>query len=315
MGRETVIFYRIKVEYTLLYYLLTLVYLLHNAQNMEKKILIPTNFSKHAWNALIFAMTLYKRFPCTFYLINTYQNQGFLSEAIPLVKSEDDVPSPKETSEKGLERIMKGLSFRKENPKHHFETISFQGNLVNGIQEAVDKHGIDLIVLGAQGDSVSIHTAEDISKVSEDVEQCPILVIPGTYEFTAQPNPEIVFPSNFRIPFKQKELEALIVFSKSLGASIRVLYINSDSKKLSEEQKAHKAELAKYLSEIDHSFHTLTQTTPATGVHLFIESRESNFLALYQRKQGFFSRLFNKNVMQEVNFDPKLPVLILKEIQ
>ncbi len=282
---------------------------------MEKKILIPINFSKHSWNALIFAMGLYKKIPCTFYLINTYQNQGFLSEAIPLVKSDDEEPSPKETSEKGLERIMQGLSFRKENPGHHFETISYQGSLVNGIQEAVDKHGLDLIILGARGDSVSIHTSEDISKVAEDVEQCPILVIPETYEVTNHPNPEIVFPTNFRIPFRQKELDTLIEFSQSMLASIRVLYINSDNKKLSYEQEQYKADLGKHLSGIDHSFHTLTQTTPATGVHLFIESRDSNFLALYQRKQGFFSRLFNKNVMQEVNFDPKLPVLILKEIQ
>ncbi len=281
---------------------------------MEKRILIPTNFSKHAWSALIFAMTLYKKFSCTFYLINTYQNTKFLGDGIPLAKNEEDQDTPQDISEKGLERIMQGLNFRKENSAHSFEKISYQGSLVNGIQDAIDKYGIDMIVLGSKGDSVNINFAEDISKVVEDVEECPILVIPEEFEIKEQTDAEIVFPTNFRFPYKQKELDALIDFSKSMKASIRLLYINSDNKKLTPEQEEHKTELDKYLSRVNHSFHTLTQTTPATGVHLFIESRDSDFLVLYQRKQGFFSRLFSKTAMEEIAFDPKLPVLILKEI-
>ncbi|SDR97108.1 universal stress protein [Gramella sp. MAR_2010_147] len=282
---------------------------------MEKKILIPTNFSKHSWNALIFSMNLYKKYACTFYLINVYHSQGFLSEAIPLSKNGDTNPSGKELSEKGLERIMQGLSFRKENPNHTFETISFQGSLVDGIQENADKFGVDLIILGSRGDSVHINTSEDISKITEDVEQCPVLVIPEVYEWREQNNAEIVFPTNLRIPFKQKELLALIDFSRSMGAAVRILYINTENKKLNKEQEENREDLKQHLKEVNHSFHILTQTTPATGVHLFIESRDSNFLALYQRKQGFFSRLFSKSAVSEIAFDPKLPVLILKEVQ
>lgn len=284
---------------------------------MEKKILIPTNFSKHSWNALVFALNLYKKHPCTFYLINVYHQPNFLSEAIPLTKSNPEESSEKENSEKGLDRMMKGLSFRKENQKHNFEIISYQGNLIEGIQENADKYGIDLIILGARGNSAGINTAEDnkISKISEHIEQCPVLIIPEAFELQPGYGLEIVFPSNLRIPFKQKELEALIELSKSLQASIRVLYINSENKPLNKEQEENKKELQAHFEDVNFSFHTLTQTNATTGVHLFIESRESDFLALYQRKQGFFSRLFSKAVRNDIEFDPKLPVLILKEFK
>lgn len=284
---------------------------------MEKNILVPTNFSKHSWNALMFAMNLYKRHPCTFYLINVYPSHGFLSDAIPLGRNSNAEDSARDLSRKGLDRMMKGLSFRKENPKHHFETISYEGNLVDGIQESADKHGIDLIILGAEGNSAGINSGHDnsISKVTEEVEQCPVLVIPEEYELKKGKDLEIVFPSNFRIPFRQKELLPLIELSESLGASVRVLYINSDNKPLSPDQEEIKAELATHFSDISFVFHTLTQTTPSTGVHLFIESRDCDVLALYQRKQGFFSRLFQHSRTNELNFDPKLPVLILKEMK
>lgn len=284
---------------------------------MEKKILVPTNFSKQSWNALIFAMNLYKKHPCTFYLINVYQSQGFLSDAIPLGRKNSEENSEKEISEKGLDRMMKGLGFRKENPKHQFETISIQDNLINGIQDNADKLGIDLIILGAKGDSAGINVSHDnkISKISEEIEKCPVLVIPEDYELKTEKDLEIVFPSNFRIPFKQKELIPLVELSNSLGASVRVLYINTENKPLSPEQEEIKGELAKHFSDIPFAFHNLTQTTPSTGVHIFIESRECDLLALYQRKQGFFSRLFQHKRSNELNFDPRLPVLILKEYE
>jgi nucleotide-binding universal stress UspA family protein len=282
---------------------------------MEKNILVPTNFTKHSWSALMFAMNLYKKTPCTFYLINAYQSQSFLSEALPLGKSGQEEESESEVSEKGLDRMMKGLGFRKENPKHQFKTISHKGNLIEGIQETVDKFGIDLVILGSAGDSAGVNTANDskISKICEEVEQCPVLVVPERYEINYGKPMEIVFPSTFRIPFRQKELLSLTDLSLSLGAAIRVLYVNSDNKALTKEQEENKAELSKHLEEVNFSYHTLTQTSPSTGVHLFIESRESHLLALYQRKQGFFSRLFRHSRTQDINFDPKLPVLILKE--
>ncbi len=284
---------------------------------MEKKILIPTNFSKHAWNALVFALNLYRKSPCTFYLLNAYQGPGFLSEAIPLNKNEQNENSEQENSEIGLDRIMKGLSFRQENPRHRFETISWQGSLIDGIQENVDKNGIDLIILGAPGDSAGINTAYDnkISKISEEIEQCPLLIIPEEFKLMEESGLEIVFPSNFRIPFKMKELDALIKLSQNLRAAVRVLYINSEGKPLTQEQEDNREELAKHLEDINFSFHTLTQTTATTGVHLFIQSRESEILALYQRKQGFFSRLFGKARVDDLDFNPKVPVLILKELE
>ena len=282
---------------------------------MEKHLLIPTNFSKHSWNSLIFAMNMYKKHACTFYLINAYASQNFISEAITIGKKEEE--SEKDISEKGLDRIMKGLGFRKENPKHQFQTISHAGDLVEGIQESVDKFGIDLIVLGSAGDSAGINSGHDnsISRITEKVEQCPVLVIPEKYELKQDKDLEIVFPSNFRITFKQKELTPLVELSESLGASVRVLYINSDLKALTPEQEEVKSELAGHLNGIPFGFHTLTQTSPSTGVHLFIESRECDFLALYQRKQGFFSRLFQHSRSNELNFDPRIPVLILKELK
>ena len=283
---------------------------------MEKKILIPTNFSKYAWNALMYGLAIYKHQACTFFLFHSYHSQNFLGENISLLR-ESDEHTAKEKSEHGLDKLLKGLSFRKENPRHQFQTISYQGSLMEGLQETVDTHGIDLIMMGAAGESAAINSAYDnsISKVIEKIENCPVLVIPENNQLRDDSFREIVFPTNFRNAFKLRELTALLDISNFLGAAVRVLYIDTDNKGLTEEQRFHKENLASLFSDIEYSFHTLTKTNITTGVHLFIESRESELLALYKRKQGFFSKLFNQAVIEEVDFSTRVPILILKEMQ
>jgi len=281
---------------------------------MEKKILIPSNFTKHAWSTLVYALNLYKNFPCTFFILNAYK----VPVRISLNRNHNAaVEAAKLESEKGLQKILQGLNFRKENEKHKFETISREKELSEAIQETIDSHNIDLILMVSRGENVSINAAfeNEISEVIEKVEDCPFLIIPEQMQALPTSNREIVFPTNYKFPFKNKEVAPLIDMAANLNSSIRILYIDSDGRPLSNEQEQNKETLKTYFSEVDFSFHKLTQTTVTTGIHLFIESRESNFLALYKRKQGFFSKLFSQRFKEDIDFNPKVPVLILKELE
>lgn len=281
---------------------------------MEKKILIPTNFTKHAWNTLVYALNLYKNIPCTFFILNVYE----VPTRISLSRNQNtELEAVKAESEKGLQKILQGLNFRQENQKHQFETISLNKDLAEAMQECIDTHNLDLILMVSRGENVSINAAfeNEISEVTDKVEGCPFLIIPELMQKIPVSNREIVFPTNYKFPFKNKEVVALIDMTINLNASIRILYIDSDSRPLTKKQEQNKETLITYFAEVDFSFHRLTQTTVTTGIHLFIQSRESNFLALYKRKKGFFSKLFSQRFKEDIDFNPKVPVLILKELK
>jgi len=44
---------------------------------MKRKILLPTDFSKNAWNAMTYAIELYKDEVCEFYILNTFNATGY----------------------------------------------------------------------------------------------------------------------------------------------------------------------------------------------------------------------------------------------
>lgn len=39
----------------------------------KKRIVLPTDFSKNAWNAIAYALTIFKEVPCDFFVLNSYQ--------------------------------------------------------------------------------------------------------------------------------------------------------------------------------------------------------------------------------------------------
>lgn len=280
-----------------------------------KNILLPTDFSKNAWNALAYALTLFKNTPCTFYILNAFEVNTYTSERIVKLKSGGKAfDAAKEESEQGLARFLKGIRFRTENSRHQFQTISTSDDLLDAVQDCIDKKGVDLIIMGKNGQDKSpkiygSHTTE----VMEQIQNCPVLVIPENSILMENSIKEIVFTTNFQYSFKQKELSALIDLSNRFKAAIRILFIEEDKKEFTKEQVTNKENLKNYLSEQNISFHTLTKVTVPAGIHSFIESRDSNLLALYKRKKGFFSKLFSPSFVENSDFDPRVPVLILKE--
>lgn len=281
---------------------------------MEKKILIPTNFSKYAWNALVYALNLYRKVPCTIYILHSFQT-SLLEDAVPMSKKFTGFRKAKLEADEGLNKILQGLNFRKENPKHRFETISAHGKLVEEMQHVIDKKGIDLVIAGSQGENVGINSAysSNIVQIVAEIEQCPVLVIPEKLQLIPENVREIVLPTNFRYPFKLKELSALTDLAENFRVPVRILYVDTENKKLSEEQEINKTALEACFTSVEASFHKLTHPSLTTGINLFLQSRESGILALYKRKQGFFTRLFSQPFVDEIDFDPNIPVLILKE--
>lgn len=273
---------------------------------MDKQILVITDLSKASWNALIFAMEIYKKNKVKFLILHSYKKE--------LLKQE--TKEEKLKSEIGLQRMMQGISFRKENFPHQFETISLPKKIPDAVLEITGSFNIDLIILGSQGNSAGINYAYHnwVSEILKNLDFHPILVIPETYKFNPNDFSEIVFPTPFNKSYKSSELKPIIDIAKLTKASIQIVDVQEANGTLNEKQLANKQDLIELLDGVKFTFHTLTQTTISTGIRLFIQSRNSGMLSLYRRKQGFFARLFNQIGKEDIDFDPSIPILLIPEI-
>ena len=280
---------------------------------MNKRILIPTDFSLTARNAIIYATRLYSEVYCEFYLLNVFQISGYSVDS-PLDPDPMDFAfqSAYNESTKGLDELLESIRFHPENPKHKFESISTYNSLLHAIKTTVAEKDIDLVVMGTKGitGTESLIFGTNAINIMEGVTSCPVLAIPGEYGF--EPPKDIVFPTDFKANFKRRELNYLLDMAALHAAAIRVLHIKKKTD-LNRAQKGNKELLAAILENSDHSFHNLEDNKVHRGIGAFVNSRDSNMIAFINRKHNVLDNLLSRPLIKELGYHYKIPILALND--
>lgn len=282
---------------------------------MKKNILLPTDFSRNAWNAALYARELFKDEICDFYLINAFSNSYVaLGDMETPPTGGNFYESAKEIAETGLQKALKRLLVKPAYNNHNYYTLSCFDLPLDAIKYVVDLKDIELIVMGSKG----IHDKSDnvfgstTIAVMEKVRNCPVLAIPG--DVTYKVPKEIVFPTNYEIYFKRRELQCLYDIAKITNASIRILHVKEDIK-LDEKQKNNKYLLENCLNGLPYTFHELDNTKVLEGLMNFVDSRDSDMIALINKKHAFFNTIFSQPMVKSLGHDSKVPVLVMHDLK
>lgn len=283
---------------------------------MRRKILLPTDFSKNSVQAINYARELYKNESCIFYLLNVFSATGnILDSLLNMEPGSELYESAKLDSENGLAKVYDMITMRDdENPKHRFELISTFNNVIEAIKEIVDQKDIEMIVMGTKGETHSRATAFGSTAiyVMEKVRNCPVIVVPKTAKITLPK--EIVFPTDYKIPYKRRELSYLTEIAKSCNATIIVLHI-LEKKELDHKQKSNKQLLEDILEGTNYTFHSLSHHSVVAAINIFVESRPSDMVAFINKKHAFFGSVLTNPLVKDISFHLNVPILTMHDLR
>jgi len=273
-------------------------------------ILIPTDFSANSWNAIEYALSLYRNHHIAFYLLHV-QNEsdsdssGYNSDTVVTQAAATVSKSLFKSFLKKIEQI--GL---KKN--HRVFTILEHGSLVEIIRKQVQDKRIDLIVMGTKGASsaknmeISPNTLEVISKV-----QCNTLIIPQKAAYKGLN--QIALTTDHSIFYTTVILESLAAISRQNNADLHVLYLSKSETALSSEQLQNREILQEYFSLDTHFFHTLTNKNLESALQEFVENQPVELLVMVAKNIHLFQQLLYKSVSKKVAYHNFLPFFIIHE--
>ncbi len=282
---------------------------------MKKKILIPTDFSKNAWNAVRFSSELYKNEEVDFFLLNAFTVNNFSLDSMmvpePGEKWFDDAKSH---SELGLKKLLQQIAILGVPSNHRYFTKAIFSAPLEAVKKFVEDKDIDMVIASSKGETDDIDTILGTNSIDfmEKVRNCPVFMIPAEASFK-EPN-EIVFPTSFKTHYKRRELNHLYDISKITNAPIRILHVGSEDE-LSQNQKEKKGLLEECFEGLTYTFHFLESAEVQTGLNLFTQSRNSEMIAFINKKHGFFGSIFSKPMVKELGFNAKVPVLALHDLR
>ncbi|WP_194850722.1 universal stress protein [Nonlabens antarcticus] len=281
---------------------------------MKKKILIPTDFSKNAWNAVTYAADLFKDQECTFYLVNSYVIDGYPIGDINAAEfGETSFDKARKISGDGLNKILEMLKLRNTNYDHNYNILTEYGDPISVIKSVIDKNDIDLVVMGTKGEnnrSGALFGSNTITAMDE-VRNCPVMSVP--LEAIPKEIKEIVFPTSYSSNYKSRELLHLVQIAIAYNANICVLHVSPEDS-LSETKERNKQMLSECLEGANYSFHHISGSKRNLAVRNFVESRDSDMIAMVNRKHAFFEKIFATPMLKELGMFSHVPLLAMHDL-
>jgi nucleotide-binding universal stress UspA family protein len=279
-----------------------------------KKILLPTDFSANAWNATRYAIELYRKKPCTFYLLNTYTpaivHSRFMAATVQGGIYEDNV---KTLSENGLRDMVEQIEAECKYEHHKFETISSFSLLTEEIKDLIDTANIDLIVTGTKGASgfEEVFMGSNTVRIIKAVRKCPVLVVPENYQYKKLRR--VAFATDFKRNFSLDVIKPLTSLAQNLKAAVHVVHIN-ESEALDKYQQSNKDMLTDFLEPLEHHIHWMPYFSGKSDVmQYFLEEFKMDILALVHYKHGLLEELIREPVIKRVAFHTQIPLLVMPE--
>lgn len=280
---------------------------------MKKKILIPTDFSANAYNAIDYAVKLFEKRSCEFFILNTYYLSGMDRDNLLVPKPTKEARQfIEERATSNMEMLKVRMKSLEANENHNFHFVSQFGQFYELMDAFVTKEAIDLIVMGTKGQSNknSAILGSNAVNVMEKIRSCPVLAIPVNVKFKA-PN-EIVFPTSFRNQYKPKELNILEEIAELTGSPIRILHMMKGAS-LTSSQEDTKKLLENALASATTSYHVLYDIEVSAGVRAFVQSRQSEMIAFINKKHNFFGSIFSNPMVKELGMHAEVPLLAMHD--
>lgn len=278
-----------------------------------KNILIPTDFSENAWNAISYAIEFFKNEKCKFYFLHTYTPAFYRMDYMmggPEFSAVPDVGV--DISLEGLETILANVKEQYPNPKHTYETVSAFNILTDEINELSKKKNIDLVVMGTKGATgarqlfLGSSTVFVIRKA-----QVPVLAIPENCTF--KPVKNVLFPSDFSVPYGRDEVYNVIEMAKMYGGEITLLHIKKESD-LTETQKQNKKILLKHLRNSSYKDVEIKNKKMPEAILEYITENHIDLLAMINYKHSFFERILIRQNIDQIGFHVKIPFLVVRDM-
>ncbi|MHA7865356.1 universal stress protein [Flagellimonas marinaquae] len=280
----------------------------------KKRIILPTDFSKNSWNAIVYALTVFKDDPCDFFILNSFQvGASGLSTKMARYNDTRLYNLMKEQSERDLKREMEKINALDKNPNHNFIPRSEQATLVNAIGKTVYKEEVDYVIMGTKGVSglKEVFMGSNTYEVIQEIDFCPIIAVPEDYQTDGELD-SLMLATGYEHLFENYELQPLLNLPVNFKAKLRIVYVGNPED-MTDAQKASKEALQKKVATIDHEFVEVEKETSVTNTiqKLVQQDGTIDMLVMIHQDHSFFKKLTREPVIKKVAFNTRVPFMVV----
>jgi nucleotide-binding universal stress UspA family protein len=273
-----------------------------------KTILVPTDFSDNAANALFYAAALASHTKSRLVLVH-----AIAMDVIELPGNPFDLKPDRRLESYYLAELehLAGRVRVKNGLHLEVETICVHGKILDHLNKLVISQEADLVVMGTKGANNLLRKlmgTTTASYIGQAV--CPVLAVPISAWY--QGLKKIAYASDFENN-DTNFLRQLFRFTDSLEAEVCIFNIKSEEQLDLVADSQVLRQIQKNFPDNRYSIAQMKKDDVIAGIQSFLQENQVNMLALPVHKPDLIERIFHTRVSETLAFQTAIPLLALPE--
>jgi nucleotide-binding universal stress UspA family protein len=270
-----------------------------------KKILVPTDFSDGAFNALIYAIHAAKLLDHSIEIIHAYSMPATGSSV--MVDITDVLKKNAEEEMDTLKKRVQALQIAKG-----LEIIydTSYGSVVDVINRRAEKDNVSVVLMGTQGASgitekwLGSNTAAAARNVN-----VPLLAIPVDRPYKAIES--ILFSTDLKVMDDASCMEFVSKLARKTEATVKFFHVRKKDEQTDEE--GYKNQVGKYFANAKVTFAFTQNEKISKGIEETIKKQKPSLLVVVRHDYGFFENIWHSSVSRNIINHASMPILVLND--
>jgi len=274
-----------------------------------KTIIIPTDFSPAATNAVNYAVDMALAVNANVLLLHVYNIPIALGDIPVALLSVDEL---KNAAEENIGRLKKDLEHTTSGKlKIYAETRL--GNVIDELEEVCKKVRPFAVVMGTTGISAVERTLFGSNTLSAIKHlTCPVICVPKGKEYGKGVH-KIGLACDFREVVETTPVSEIKDFVKEFHAQLFVLNVDYDNQQFRADTPEQSALLHTALEEVHPEYHFITRKDIEDGINEFVEKHNIDLIIAIPKKHKLLDGLFKKSSTRQLVFETHVPVMCVHE--
>lgn len=272
-------------------------------------LIVPTDFSPAALNALNYAADMAIEIKADILLLHIYQVPIAITDAPLVMVSIDEL---KEGAEQKLASLKQGIE-HVTSGKIHISTEAVLGDPVDELQMVCERENPFAVIMGSLGHSSlerSLFGSTTLSAIRRITS--PVIAVPIGKEYSPGIK-KAGLAADLRAVAETTPFDAIRRFIKMFNAELHILNVEYREKQSPEEKEKEFAIMNDAFKDLNPQFHFIENSDVEQGIDSFAVNNNIDLIIAIPKKHKLLEGLFKKSSTKQLIFESKLPVMCVHE--
>ena len=274
-----------------------------------KTIIVPTDFSPVATNAMNFAADMAVNINASLMLLHVFQVPVTMTDVPVVVVSADEL---RKSSEAKLQELKESLTHITSG-KVKIYAEARMGDVVDELEDVCKHIQPFAVVMGTHGTSaVERILFGNTTLTAIRHLTWPVIVVPPGKEYGTGIK-KIGFACDFTKVVESTPVQFIKNMVKEFGAELHVLNVDYDNRHFKPETPEESLMLHELLGDLDPKYHFINHPDIEDGINEFAETNNIDLLITIPRKHKLLDSLFKHSSTKQLVTQSHVPVMCVHE--